>query len=123
MKYLLKIINILSILYYSVFSDKINVKDIYYPIKILGRINMALKRFLIEGNICGDRIRLGRAMQKPPMRQEDLARVINLMGMEITPLIISRIEKNQRHVCDAELRMIAKALGVTMEWLCGDSEG
>ena len=83
---------------------------------------MALKRFLIEGNICGDRVRLGRAMQKPPMRQEDLARVINLMGMEITPLIISRIEKNQRHVCDAELRMIAKALGVTMEWLCGDDD-
>ena len=81
---------------------------------------MAVKRFLIEGNLCGDRVRLGRAMQKPPMRQEDLAREINLMGMEITPLIISRIEKNQRHVCDAELRMLAKALGVTMEWLCGD---
>lgn len=79
---------------------------------------MASKKFLIEGNICGDKIRLGRAMQKPPMRQEDLAREINLMGMEITPLIISRIEKNQRHVCDAELKMIAKALGVTMEWLC-----
>ena len=79
---------------------------------------MASKKFLIDGNICGDRIRLGRAMQKPPMRQEDLAREINLMGMEITPLIISRIEKNQRHVCDAELKMIAKALGVTMEWLC-----
>lgn len=83
---------------------------------------MAIKRFLIEGNICGDRVRLGRAMQKPPMRQEDLARVINLMGMDITPLIISRIEKNQRHVCDGELRIIAKALGVTMEWLCGDDE-
>lgn len=83
---------------------------------------MAIKRFLIEGNICGDRVRLGRAMQKPPMRQEDLARVINLMGMEITPLIISRIEKNQRHVCDAELRILAKALGVTMEWLCGGDE-
>lgn len=81
---------------------------------------MAIRRFLVEGNICGDRVRLGRAMQKPPMRQEDLAREINLMGMEMTPLIISRIEKNQRHVCDAELRMIAKALGVTMEWLCGD---
>ena len=79
---------------------------------------MASKKFLIDGNICGERIRLGRAMQKPPMRQEDLAREINLMGMEITPLIISRIEKNQRHVCDAELKMIAKALGVTMEWLC-----
>jgi len=84
---------------------------------------MASKKFLIEGNICGARIRLGRAMQKPPMKQEDLAREINLMGMEITPLIISRIEKGQRHVCDAELKIIAKALGVTMEWLCaGDEE-
>ena len=84
---------------------------------------MALRRFLIDGNICGDKVRLGRAMHKPPLRQEDLAREINLMGMEITPLIISRIEKNQRHVCDAELKMLAKALGVTMEWLCsGDEE-
>ena len=83
---------------------------------------MALRRFLIDGNICGDRVRLGRAMHKPPLRQEDLAREINLMGMEMTPLIISRIEKNQRHVCDAELKMLAKALGVTMEWLCSDDE-
>ena len=84
---------------------------------------MAIKRFLTEGNICGDRVRLARAMHKPPYRQEDLAREINLMGMEMTPLIISRIERNQRHVCDAELKMLAKALGVTMEWLCsGDEE-
>ena len=84
---------------------------------------MASKKFLVEGNICGDRVRLARAMQKPPMRQEDLAREINLMGMDMTKLIISRIEKNQRHVCDAELKMLAKALGVTMEWLCsGDDE-
>ena len=83
---------------------------------------MASKKFLIEGNICGDKVRLARAMHKPPYTQEDLAREINLMGMEITPLIISRIEKNQRHVCDAELKMLAKALGVTMEWLCSDEE-
>ena len=83
---------------------------------------MAKRMFLMEGNLCGDRVRLGRAMQKPPMRQEDLARKINLMGMEITPLIISRIEKNQRHVCDGELYRLAKALGVTMEWLCGEDK-
>ena len=53
------------------------------------------------------------------MRQEDLAREINLMGMEMTPLIISRIEKGQRHVCDGELLMLARALHVSMEWLCG----
>lgn len=76
------------------------------------------RMFLIEGNICGDRVRIGRALHKPPLTQEELARKMNLMGMDITPLIISRIEKNQRHVCDAELKMLAKALGVTMEWLC-----
>ncbi|MBE6573403.1 MAG: helix-turn-helix transcriptional regulator [Ruminococcaceae bacterium] len=76
--------------------------------------------FLIKGNICSDRVRLGRALHKPPLTQDDLARKMQLMGMDITPLIISRIEKNQRHVCDAELRMLSKALGVTMDWLCGD---
>ena len=44
------------------------------------------------------------------------------MGMDFTKVIISRIEKNQRHVVDGELKMLAKALGVTMEWLCSDDE-
>ncbi len=83
---------------------------------------MSRKLFMIQGNICGERVRLGRALQKPPITQDELACKIQLMGMEITPLIISRIEKNQRHVCDAELRMLAKALGVTMDWLCGDDD-
>ena len=83
---------------------------------------MAKSLFLIKGNICAERVRLGRALQKPPMTQDDLARKIQFMGMDMTPLINSRIEKNQRHVCDAELRILAKALGVTMDWLCGDSD-
>ena len=83
---------------------------------------MARNLFLIKGNICAERVRLGRALQKPPMTQDDLARKLQLMGMDMTPLIVSRIEKNQRHVCDAELRMLAKALGVTIDWLCGDSD-
>ena len=80
------------------------------------------KNFLIQGNICGERVRIGRALHKPPMTQEDLAREINLMGMDMTKLIVSRIEKNQRHVCDGELQMLAKALGVSMDWLCGAGE-
>ncbi len=78
--------------------------------------------FLLKGNICGERIRLARALQKPPMKQEDLAREMNLQGMDITPLIISRIETNQRHVVDGELLMFSKVLGVSMEWLCGEGE-
>ncbi len=83
---------------------------------------MSKTMFLIKGNICADRVRLGRAMHKPPLTQEELARKIQFMGMEITPLIISRIEKNQRHICDGELLMLSKALGVTMDWLCGNDE-
>ena len=83
---------------------------------------MARSLFLVRGNICGERVRLGRALHKPPLNQEELACKIQLLGMDITPLIISRIEKNKRHVCDAELRMLAKALGVTMDWLCGDND-
>lgn len=70
--------------------------------------------FLIRGNICAERVRLGRALQKPPMTQDDLALKIQLLGREMAPLIISRIEKNQRHVCDAELRILARTLSVAV---------
>ena len=83
---------------------------------------MAIKRFLLEGNICGERERIARILHKPSFTHEDLAREINLLGMDMTPLIVSRIEKGQRHVCDGELLMLSKALGVSMEWLCGEGE-
>lgn len=82
---------------------------------------MGKKSFLIAGNICGERIRIGRNIQNPSITQNELALKINLMGYDIAPLTISRIEKNQRHVCDLELKIIAKALGVSMDWLCGNS--
>ena len=78
--------------------------------------------FLIQGNLCGDRIRMARALHKPPLTQEDLAIKIQLTGVEMTKLIISRIENKQRHVIDAELLALSKALGVSMEWLCGEGE-
>ena len=57
--------------------------------------------FSTKGNISGDRIRLGRAMQKPPMTQEDLERKLQLMGCELTSRMLSRIELGERHVCDS----------------------
>lgn len=84
---------------------------------------MGKSMFTIKGNICSERVRLGRALQKPPITQEELAQRLQFMGMEdMTPLIISRIEKNQRHVCDGELRLLAKALHVSMDWLVGDTD-
>ena len=83
---------------------------------------MAKSLFLIKGNICADRVRLARALQKPPITQDELARKLQFMGMDMTPLIISRIEKHHRHVCDAELLMLSKVLGVSMNWLCGEGD-
>ena len=79
--------------------------------------------FTIKGNVCGDRVRLGRAMQQPPLTQEELAIKIQLTsGLEVTNIIISKIENGNRHVIDQELRMIAQALNVSMEWLVGDTD-
>lgn len=84
---------------------------------------MGKSMFLVEGNLCGERVRLGRAMHKPPLTQEELAREIQFMGFEgMTKLIISRIEKNQRHVCDAELLALSRALHVSMDWLVGSPQ-
>ena len=41
---------------------------------------------------------------------------------DMTKLIISQIEKNQRHVCDVELRILTKALRVAMKWLVGNAD-
>ena len=79
--------------------------------------------FTMKGNVCSDRVRLGRAMQQPPLTQEELAKKIQLTtGLEITKIIISRIEKGERHVIDQELRLIAKTLNVSMDWLVGDTD-
>ncbi|BFJ85306.1 helix-turn-helix transcriptional regulator [Ruthenibacterium sp. CLA-JM-H11] len=83
---------------------------------------MSKRRSRAQGNLCAQRVRLGRALQKPPMTQEDLARKLQLMGaQDMTKLIISRIENNQRHVYDLELSILAQALNVSMEWLVGEA--
>ena len=76
--------------------------------------------FLIRGNICGDRVRIGRAMLN--ITQEELAQRIQRLGLSMTKMIVYSIEKKERHVCDAELCALAKALGVSMDWLVGNTE-
>lgn len=78
--------------------------------------------FAIKGNICGRRIQLGRILQKPPLSQSELAVKIQLLGLNMTPIMISRIEKNERHVCDAELKIIAQALNLPINWLLEATE-
>lgn len=38
---------------------------------------MGKSMFTIKGNICSERVRLGRALQKPPITQDELAQNCN----------------------------------------------
>ncbi len=69
-------------------------------------------------NIVGARICKARKDAKPPVTQLDLVARLQLDGIkDIDQPIISRIEKGERLVTDYELKAIAKALKVSVEWL------
>ena len=75
--------------------------------------------FSLKGNIWeANSVRRCHAYPSPYAKK--LAVKIQLIGLDITPITLSRIEQNKRHVCDAELKAIALALNVSVDWLiCG----
>lgn len=82
-----------------------------------------MNKYSIKGNICAGRVRLARILQKPAITQDALARQLNALGFAyISRSVISKIERNQRHVTDMELRAIAQVLNVPIDWLAGKGE-
>ena len=69
-------------------------------------------------NICGERVRQARVIQR--LRQEDLAAKVQTQGVNMERDSISRIEIGTRFVSDFELKIFAKVLGVSVDWLLGD---
>ena len=63
-------------------------------------------------NLCGDRIR--EARQKKRLSQSDLAAKIQVEGVIMERDSISRIEIGTRFI---ELKIFAKVLNVTVDWL------
>ncbi len=66
-------------------------------------------------NICGDRIREARVVQR--MSQSELAAKMQIAGIAIERDSISRIENGTRFVADYELKLFAKVLNVDVVWL------
>ena len=73
-------------------------------------------------NIIGERVRLARERAKPLITQADLAARLQVEGLRLERVTISKIETGYREVTDVEALAIAKALGVTVSWLLGESE-
>lgn len=76
----------------------------------------------MDKNIIGQKIRVYRAMQKPPMSQSNLLAKIHLQGLEISQSTLSKIENEERIVADFELLAISKAMNVDVLWLLGEKE-
>jgi len=73
-------------------------------------------------NIIGERVRIARKKATPPITQIDLAARLQTLGLQVDQAAVSRIESGSHEVTDVETAIIAKALGVTIGWLFGESE-
>ncbi len=73
-------------------------------------------------NVIGERVRLARERAKPLITQADLAARLQIEGLRLERVAISKIETGYREVTDVEAIAIAKALGVSISWLLGESE-
>ena len=77
---------------------------------------------MLPKNIIGERVRLARKMAKPPIAQVDLAARLQTLGLPMDQAAVSRIESGSHVVTDVEVAAIAKALGVTVGWLFGETK-
>ena len=68
-------------------------------------------------NIAGPRVREARL--RLGMSQEVLSIKLQLAGLQMGQMAVSRIETGKRLVPDFELPVLAEALHVTTDWLLG----
>lgn len=70
-------------------------------------------------NISGRRIAEARIVAKPPITQEELSARLALLGVQMDRAAVAKIENNLRRILDYELKAIAVALDVEVDWLLG----
>lgn len=73
-------------------------------------------------NIVGRRIAEARGLSHPPLTQDSLSGKLALLGVPLDRSAIAKIEGNHRYVLDYELKALAQALGVQLEWLFGGKQ-
>lgn len=71
-----------------------------------------------KNNISGERIRIARI--DAGFSQDIFAAKLQLHGLQLGQMAISRIETGKRIVADFELPIIAEVLGVSINWLLGE---
>lgn len=70
-----------------------------------------------KSNLCGERVRAARL--RAGWSQEELAAKLQLAGLQLGQMAISRLETGKRVVPDFELPVLAEVLHVSTDWLLG----
>ena len=70
-------------------------------------------------NIVGERVKQARLKHKPPLTQDELSGRLSRLGVSIDRAGIAKIETGIRRVVDYELKVLAKVLDVSVDWLLG----
>jgi hypothetical protein len=70
-------------------------------------------------NIVGKRVAEARSLLQPPLSQDALSGRLARRGIQLDRAAIAKIENYHRHVLDFELKGLAAALGVEVNWLLG----
>ncbi len=73
-------------------------------------------------NIIGRRVAEARQDCRPALTQDALSGKLAQLGIQLDRAAIAKIENNQRHVLDYELKALSHALGVNVNWLLGDEK-
>ena len=68
-------------------------------------------------NLCGERVREVRIHMG--WSQEEMAAKLQLAGLQLGQMAVSRIETGKRVVPDFELPILAEVLRVSTDWLLG----
>lgn len=68
-------------------------------------------------NLCGKNVARLRMAMQPKVSQNNLARLLQLAGLDLEKNAVQRIESGQRFVTDIELKKLAEVLGVSIEEL------
>ena len=71
-------------------------------------------------NLVGDRLKILRAEKN--FSQRDLARELQLIGIDMDKNVITRIETNKRYVTDFELQALKEIFNVSYDYLIDGTE-
>lgn len=79
-----------------------------------------MTRKAAQKNIVGRRVAEARQGSEPALTQDALSGRLAKLGIQVDRAAIAKIENGHRHVLDYELKALAKALRVDVNWLLGD---